>query len=81
MSSQKDQEQSKLKKRLESMLKLPENQLCADCRKRGMYCLYVMSNSSIFSYEPIITVSQDLDGRLLILEYSFVLNVLEFIEI
>jgi hypothetical protein len=35
MSNQKDQEQAKLKKRLEAMLKLPDNQFCADCRKRG----------------------------------------------
>ena len=30
------QEQAKLKKRLEALLKLPENQTCVDCRKRGL---------------------------------------------
>ncbi len=28
-------EQAKLKKRLEALLKLPENQVCCDCGKRG----------------------------------------------
>mmetsp|Transcript_11479 Transcript_11479/g.19261 ORF Transcript_11479/g.19261 Transcript_11479/m.19261 type:complete len:94 (+) Transcript_11479:72-353(+) len=28
-------DQGKLKKRLEALLKLPDNQICADCRKRG----------------------------------------------
>ena len=28
-------DQAKLKKRLEALLKLPENQICADCKKRG----------------------------------------------
>lgn len=28
-------DQNKLKKRLDALLKLPENQICADCRKRG----------------------------------------------
>lgn len=31
----KDQEQAKLRKRLEALLKLPGNQVCADCKKRG----------------------------------------------
>jgi hypothetical protein len=29
-------DQAKLKKRLEALLKLPENQICADCKKRGL---------------------------------------------
>lgn len=29
------QDQTKLRKRLEALLKLPDNQTCADCRKRG----------------------------------------------
>jgi hypothetical protein len=29
-------DQAKLRKRLENLLKLPDNQTCADCRKRGM---------------------------------------------
>jgi len=33
MAAQADQ--AKLKKRLEALLKLPENQVCSDCRKRG----------------------------------------------
>ena len=28
-------DQAKLKKRLEAILKLPDNQICADCKKRG----------------------------------------------
>eukprot|EP01035_Chromulina_nebulosa_P033064 gene33064-44247_t len=28
-------DQTKLKKRIDALLKLPENQVCADCRKRG----------------------------------------------
>jgi Putative GTPase activating protein for Arf len=28
-------EQLKLRKRLEAMLKLPDNQMCCDCKKRG----------------------------------------------
>lgn len=28
-------EQAKLRKRLEALLKLPENQMCCDCGKRG----------------------------------------------
>lgn len=28
-------DQTKLRKRLEALLKLPENQVCADCNKRG----------------------------------------------
>jgi hypothetical protein len=29
------EEQKKLRKRLEALLKLPENQMCCDCGKRG----------------------------------------------
>ena len=29
-------DQAKLKKRLEALVKLVDNQTCADCRKRGM---------------------------------------------
>ena len=28
-------DQTKLRKRLEALLKLPGNQICADCKKRG----------------------------------------------
>lgn len=31
-------DQNKLKKRLEALLKIPENQVCADCNKRGKFC-------------------------------------------
>lgn len=34
------QDQAKLKKRLEVLLKLPENLYCSDCRKRGK-CSYL----------------------------------------
>ena len=35
MSNAAAAEQAKLKKRLEALLKLPENQLCVDCSRRG----------------------------------------------
>jgi len=35
MSKQQQDEQTKLRKRLEALLKLPENQICSDCKKRG----------------------------------------------
>jgi hypothetical protein len=30
-------QQAKLKKRLEALLKLPDNTYCADCKKRGKF--------------------------------------------
>jgi 3-oxoacyl-[acyl-carrier-protein] synthase III len=35
-----DQAQAKLKKRLETILKIPENQMCSDCGKRGNLSSY-----------------------------------------
>ena len=35
MSKAEAEEQAKFKKRLEAILKLPDNQVCADCKKRG----------------------------------------------
>ena len=32
-------DQAKLKKRLEALVKRPDNMLCADCKKRGMKAL------------------------------------------
>ena len=29
------EDQTKLRKRLEALLKLPENQFCVDCKKKG----------------------------------------------
>jgi hypothetical protein len=40
-------EQQKLKKRLEALLKLPENQICADCKKRGMLHIFVRCNDDV----------------------------------
>ncbi len=34
-------DQAKLKKRLEAMIKEPDNMLCADCKKRGIINLYM----------------------------------------
>ena len=49
--------QAKLKKRLEAILKIPENQVCSDCRRRGIFELHIQivvvmsswTNSLIFS--------------------------------
>ena len=35
-----------LKKRLEAMLKHPDNQKCADCKKRGNFTKYFISYST-----------------------------------
>ena len=35
MSKQQQDEQTKLRKRLETLLKQPDNQICSDCKKRG----------------------------------------------
>ena len=40
-----DQLQNKLRKRLEALLKLPDNLVCADCKRRGIY---------IYSLFPIL---------------------------
>lgn len=36
MSDKAALEQTKLRKRLDALLKQPDNQICADCRKRGI---------------------------------------------
>ena len=35
-------DQTKLKKRIDALLKLPDNQVCADCRKRGSVIILLM---------------------------------------
>lgn len=42
-------EQGKLRKRLEAMLKLPENQICIDCKKKGSPILTYWLNTYIWS--------------------------------
>ena len=49
-----DQLQNKLKKRLEALLKLPDNQVCCDCKRRGgiflSYCSpFLVCNTSFLS--------------------------------
>jgi len=73
-------DQVKFRKRLEALLKLPENQVCADCGKRGGHInneSWSLSLRYIFRYLFL----QVHVGRRLILEYLCVLSVLEFIEI
>lgn len=57
-------EQVKLRKRLEALLKLPENQICCDCKKRGEYLtshdcekLQVYISTLIASYVNLFTSS------------------------
>lgn len=71
------QDQNKLKKRLEALLKLPENQVCADCRKRGILCCVKLESKVVLC----IHLLKDLGGHLLISEYSCVLNAVVFTEI
>lgn len=48
MSSAADQ--AKLKKRLEALLKIPENQVCADCRKRGIHWFAALDTTLILAW-------------------------------
>ena len=40
-------DQTKLKKRIDALLKLPDNQVCADCRKRGCDKTFFLKNGLI----------------------------------
>ena len=45
MSNSAAADQTKLRKRLETLLKLPENQFCCDCGKRGTLDTFVVESN------------------------------------
>ena len=46
-------DQDKLRKRLEALLKLPDNILCADCKKRGMNLLRIIPINIIYFFQKL----------------------------